>query len=42
MEKFIEALKFALNIYLIAAFITIGVLGVIKIIKRFTNKEKKE
>lgn len=38
MEKFIEALKFALNIYLIATFITICVLGVIKVIKKFTNK----
>jgi hypothetical protein len=36
--KFWLALKFALNIYILATFITLLVLGVVNVIKKFTGK----
>jgi hypothetical protein len=38
MEKFLVSLKFALNIYIIATFITLLILGIINIIKKVTEK----
>jgi len=38
MSKFFIALKFALNIYLIAIFITLLVLGLVNIISKVTEK----
>jgi len=39
--KFWLALKFALNIYIIATFITLLVLGVVNLIKKCTGGRKK-
>lgn len=39
MIKFWLALKFALNIYVVATFITLLVLGVVNGIKRFMQKK---
>lgn len=36
--KFWLALKFALNIYILATFITLLVLGIVNIIKKVTEK----
>ncbi len=36
------ALKFALNIYVIATFITLLVLGVVNVIKKVTGKSSKK
>ena len=38
MEKFFISLKFAFNIYIVASFITLLVLGMVKIISRLTRK----
>jgi len=40
--KFWLALKFALNIYIISTFITLLVLGVVNVIKKFTGKKASE
>lgn len=37
--KFWLGLKFALNVYIIAAFITLLVLGVVNLIKKFTGSK---
>ncbi len=39
MEKFMVALKFSFNIYIITAFITLLVLGMVNIIKKFTKQK---
>ena len=41
MEKFFVSLKFALNIYIIATFITLLVLGLVNLITKFTKKKDK-
>ena len=39
MEKFWISLKFVLNIYIIATFITLLVLGIVNIIKKVTERD---
>ena len=39
MDKFWSALKFAINIYIVATFITLMILGVVNIVKKITEKK---
>jgi hypothetical protein len=39
MDKFWAALKFAINIYIVATFITLMILGVVNIVKKITEKK---
>jgi len=39
MSKFWLALKFAMNLYILTAFITLIVLGLVNIIKKFTGQK---
>ena len=38
MKNFLIALRFALNVYIIATFITLLVLGIVNTIKKVTRK----
>ncbi len=39
MSSFWIALKFAINLYILATFITLLVLGIVNIIKKFTGQK---